>query len=53
MNQVQSDNLSHSERSEESFSAPKLGEADCELRANRLAEVQDCADPLNANNQAG
>lgn len=22
----------------------------CELRANRLAEVQDCADPLNANN---
>ena len=30
-----------------------LWEADCELRANRLAEVQDCADPLNANNQAG
>ena len=28
------------------------GEADCELRANRLAEVQGCADPLNANNQA-
>ena len=30
-----------------------IGEADCELRANRLAEVQGCADPLNANNQAG
>ena len=30
-----------------------LWEADCELRANRLAEVQACADPLNANNQAG
>ena len=26
--------------------------ADCELRANRLAEVQDCADLLNASNQA-
>ena len=30
-----------------------LWEADCELRANRLAEVQDCVDPLNASNQAG
>ena len=45
-------NHGNSERSEESIPSPKLGEADCELRANRLAEVHDCADPLNANNQA-
>ena len=45
-------NHGHSERSEKSIPSPKLGEADCELRANRLAKVQDCADPLNASNQA-
>lgn len=30
--------------------APEI-EADCEQRANGLAEVQDCADPLNVSNQ--
>ena len=29
-----------------------IPKADCELRANRLAELQGCADPLNASNQA-
>lgn len=29
-----------------------IPKADCEQRANRLAELQGCADPLNANNQA-
>ena len=29
-----------------------IPKADCELRANSLAELQGCADPLNASNQA-
>ncbi len=29
-----------------------IPKADCEQRANRLAELQGCADPLNASNQA-
>ncbi len=29
-----------------------IPKADCELRANRLAELQGCADPLNASNQS-
>ncbi len=29
-----------------------IPKADCELRANRLAELQDCAAPLNAGSQA-
>ena len=29
-----------------------IPKADCELRANKLVELQGCADPLNASNQA-
>ena len=29
-----------------------IPKADCELRANRLAKLQGCADPLNASNQS-